>query len=298
MKSLRLPEKMAHAYILKGRDQAELLHLARSLAARSNCLAEESRRPCGVCENCRRIFTGVYEDWFYLEPQGAGDLIRIGQVRRLQEDLNVKARAGRIKIGVLNRAHRMQEAGQNCLLKTLEEPPSDSLLLLLTDRPQDLLPTVLSRCQVLSAGGEEPAAAREDLELAADSLAEIERRGLAAVFERAEFIQGSRKKALPEFLSALELLLRNALRANWPAGGPEIPLTAAGAGEASLAKREKAAPAQEEAGPSLPPKAPGACLAALEAVWKAGYLLDRNVNPLLILENLFLALYRNETEKS
>lgn len=275
-----LPRQMAHAYIVKGPDRGELMSLARTLAARANCLAPEEERPCGSCENCHRLFAGIYEDWFYLEPQGAGNLIRISQIRQLREDLSVKARAGRLKIGVLSQAHRMQEASQNCLLKTLEEPPEDSLILLLTDRPQDLLPTVLSRCQVLTAGGEAAAVAREDMELAAESLAAIRRDGLAAVFERAEFVQGSRKKALPEFLTALELLLRNALRANWPGAAAPEAAGKAGASEA------------ESPGASLEPMPPEACLSGLQAIWRAGYLLDRNVNSLLIIENLFLALYR------
>ena len=268
--SVPLPEKMAHAYILKGPEPAELLAQAQRLAAWANCLAPQEKRPCGLCESCRRIFDGLFEDWFYLEPQGAGNLIRINQIRQLQEDLSLRPRAGRVKIGVLDQAHRMQEASQNCLLKTLEEPPKDSLLLLLTDRPQDLLPTVLSRCQILTVEGEPPKVSREDLELAAEIWSAVKEQGLAAVFERAEFVQGSRKKALPQFLSALELLLRNGMRTSLT--GELFP--------------------REEDGPRLEPMAVADCLTALDAVWQAGYLLDRNVNALLVIENLFLALWQ------
>ena len=250
----------SHSVILKGDHNEKLLDKARSMAAALVCQEREpARRPCGMCAGCRQIDSGTYPYWFGLTPQGAANLIRISQIRELQANLGSKAGEGQAKVAVLFDAHRMREESQNCLLKTLEEPPPDTLLLLLTGKPQELLPTVRSRCQVMDLGGGGAVPGRTELELAADVLNDIRARGYSAVFEKAVFVEESRKKALPEFLGALEYLLRGRL--------------------AGLMR-----------GPGAPGASGADYIEALKQVWKAGYLLERNVNPLLLLENLFLKL--------
>ena len=247
----------AHALILKGDDQKALLDEAGRLGAALICQDPgPDGGPCGVCGHCRRIASGSYPYWFEIAPQGAANLIRISQIRELQSGLMTKAGAGQAKIAVFLDAHRMREESQNCLLKTLEEPPEDTLLLLLTGRPQDLLPTVRSRCQILDCSKISPAPAQTEFELVQDVLQSIQGKGYYGVFEKAAFVEGSRKKALPDFLSAMEGALRD--------------------GMVESARRMDGAA--------------GAYIEALDQVWKAGYLLERNVNPLLVLENLFLKI--------
>ncbi|MDR1194718.1 MAG: hypothetical protein LBK98_11255 [Peptococcaceae bacterium] len=262
-------QKTAHAYILRGGDKDFLLAEARRLAAGLNCLAADGAdRPCGSCENCRHLAAGTFRDWFAVAPQGAAELIQIRQIRGLQADLAGKPAQGRVKIAVLIDAHRMREESQNSLLKTLEEPPGDTVLLLLTDQPQALLPTVRSRCQMVDCGSSVALPPMADLELARDTAAAIAKGGYFAVFERAAFVAKSRKKQLPVFFTALELLLRNALLAGWQ----------------NLEADDRTASGLLGGKKEI--------LAALELTWRAGYLLERNVGGLLVLENLFLGLAR------
>ena len=252
--------------ILKGNDRALLLAEAKRLASFSNCLdPEPASHPCGVCVRCRQIDAGTFPCWFFITPEGKSDTIPIGRIRELQAMLVNKAPEGQCRIAVFQDAHRMHEASQNCLLKTLEEPPAHTLLLLLTGQPQDLLPTVLSRCRVTEVRDEGFVPAQADLELVQDVLSAIQQEGYTAVFKKAAFIHGSRKDRLPDLISALAFSLRESL---------------VEALRLSNGRRQE----------------PGAGCAgyqeALEQVWRAGYLLERNVQPLLVLEDLLLSIKR------
>ena len=250
----------SHSLILKGSDRDSLYREARRLASALICSeGEPADRPCGACAGCRKIALNTYPYWFEIIPQGAANQIRISQIRDLQSMLISKAGEGQAKVAVLADAHRMREESQNCLLKTLEEPPPDTLLLLLTGKPHELLPTVRSRCQVIRIRDNEAAPDTTEQELVLDVLQAIRSQGYHGVFEKAAFVDGSRKKAVPVFLNAMEHVLRESMvRAM---RGPEA----------------SRAPA-------------GDFIGALEQVWRAGYLLERNVNALLVLENLFIQI--------
>lgn len=245
-----------------------LIGEARRRAASLNCLdGDPAARPCGLCEHCRQIGAGTYPYWFPIAPQGAANLIQIGQIRELQAKLLHKAGEGQWKVAVLSDAHRMREESQNCLLKTLEEPPDQTLLILLTGSPQDLLPTVRSRCRILDVRDERQAPEQREQELVLDILWAIQDQGYRGVFEKAAQVESSRKKKLPEFFGAMEHLFRNGLIA-------------------SLCPDTGALSGKPRAGGLT---ASGAVfIQALNQVWRAGYLLERNVNALLVLENLFL----------
>ena len=200
--------------------------------------------------------------WFLITPTGAGNLIRISQIRDLQAKLISKAPVGCVKVAVFLDAHRMREESQNALLKTLEEPPEDTLLLLLTSQPQELLPTVRSRCRLVDIHDLVSIPDRADLELVEEILQDLRTNGYMAVFDKAAFVQGSRKGKVKEFLDALEHHLRNAM-------------------VDSLTP-----PVFREHGAAMSER----MLEALTQVWKTGYLMERNVNTLLLLENLLIKL--------
>jgi len=171
-----------------------------------------------------------------------------------------KPEEGRFKVVALVDAHRMREEAQNALLKTLEEPPEDALILLLTSKPNDLFPTVRSRCVIRDLSSGPPVVARTDIELVEMVSRSIRERGYPAVFEQAAFIAGRPKSSLPAFISALEYLLRSKMLES--ARDPSLSADSA------------------------------VYIDALRRVWQAGYLLERNVNATLILENLFLYIRR------
>jgi DNA polymerase-3 subunit delta' len=161
--------RLSHAYLFVGPDGIGKELLARELAKALLC-ARNTREACDQCPSCQKTEHGNHPDVAFvrraertaLSPQpplrsrrgGAGvrgrTQIVIGQVREeIQEPIAYKAFEGRYKIFVVADAEQMTEEAQNCLLKTLEEPPPRSLLVLLATRLEPFLDTVVSRCQIV-----------------------------------------------------------------------------------------------------------------------------------------------------
>lgn len=138
---------LAHAYLFSGESGIGKRLTALSLAAAVNCSARSRDGGCGVCSSCRRIASGNHPDVSVLAPET--DEIKIDQIRAVQEVLALKAFEGSRKVLIVDGAEAMNDAAANAFLKTLEEPPGDSLIILLTAMPQSLLPTIRSRCQEL-----------------------------------------------------------------------------------------------------------------------------------------------------
>lgn len=169
-------EHPPHALLLVGPRGVGKTTLALDLAAGLLCLAQDAaQRPCRTCSACRKVAGDNHADLHLIEPEGAGEQIRIGQVQQLASDLALTAMEGRFRIAVITSAQRLNPDAQNALLKTLEEPGPATCLILCADDAAPLLPTVLSRAarlrlapasietltQLLVAGGyAEPAHAR------------------------------------------------------------------------------------------------------------------------------------------
>lgn len=111
---------------------------------------------CGECASCVRIGRGTHADVLLIEPGDTGS-IKIYQVRDAIERSAYRPFEGRRRVVIIDEADAMQAEAQNALLKTLEEPPSASMFVLVTSRPDMLLPTVRSRCQRLRFGRLAPA---------------------------------------------------------------------------------------------------------------------------------------------
>ena len=106
---------------------------------------------CGTCASCARIARQVHADVFVVEPGDTG-VIKVDQVRDIVERTGYRPFEGRRRVIIVDEADAMVSEAQNALLKTLEEPPSASMFVLVTSRPDELLPTVRSRCQRLRFG--------------------------------------------------------------------------------------------------------------------------------------------------
>lgn len=100
---------------------------------------------CGECYSCRTINSSNFPDLSIIEPKDRN--IEIEEVRDLQKRLSLKSYNNSLKVGVINDAHLLRKDAQNALLKTLEEPKGDTLLILITSYPQMLLPTIRSRME-------------------------------------------------------------------------------------------------------------------------------------------------------
>ena len=130
--------------------------VAMAVAAALNCLqppqsGKFERDACGECAACRRIARGVHPDVILIEPGETGT-IKIEQVRDVIDRAGYRPFEGRRRAVVIDEADAMVPAAQNALLKTLEEPPSASMFILVSSMPDVLLPTVVSRCPRLRFG--------------------------------------------------------------------------------------------------------------------------------------------------
>ena len=116
-------------------------------AARLVLCERSGEAPCGQCAGCRRALGWQHPDLTLVAPIEDSRQIRIEQLRDLAAELALTSHAGGYKVGVLTPADSMNRFAANALLKTLEEPPARTLLVLVASQPSRLPPTVLSRCQ-------------------------------------------------------------------------------------------------------------------------------------------------------
>jgi DNA polymerase-3 subunit delta' len=141
--------RVAHAYIFAGLPGVGKMTTARAFAQALVC-RERSDDACGECPPCRKVARETHPDVHVLAPEGAGRQIRIRVVReRIQNELALKPFEAPCKVVLIDDAHAMNDNAANCLLKTLEEPPPDSVLVLVTPRPDSLPETILSRAHML-----------------------------------------------------------------------------------------------------------------------------------------------------
>ncbi len=142
---------VSHSYLFSGPDGIGKKLVAVEFAKLLNCLEEpaDGAAPCG-CGSCRKIDKGIHPDVILVEFTGVKN-IKVDQVREeVEERLFLKPFEGRFKVVIVDESERMNNSAQNAFLKTLEEPPRDSVIILVTSRPSSLLPTIRSRCQLLS----------------------------------------------------------------------------------------------------------------------------------------------------
>ncbi|MCY4438880.1 MAG: DNA polymerase III subunit delta', partial [Deltaproteobacteria bacterium] len=138
-------DRLHHAYIFVGPEGTGKRTVATALAAAIQCQAGDGDA-CGECPSCLCIRDGNHADLHWLEQRKGKRDITIEQVRELQKQLVLRRFTGRKKIAIIDPLTLVNLHAQNALLKTLEEPPEDSLLILIAESTGDVLPTVLSRC--------------------------------------------------------------------------------------------------------------------------------------------------------
>lgn len=137
--------RLAHAYIVVGSPRGDALGFTESFLKLLFCGGNE--RPCNRCTACRQVDAHSHIDTAWLEPRSKTRQIKADEIRALIQRLSRTSYEGGWKAGIILAADCMNDTAANILLKTLEEPPPRTLLLLVTDAPQSLLPTILSRCQ-------------------------------------------------------------------------------------------------------------------------------------------------------
>lgn len=144
-------DRLHHAYLFTGPEGIGKRATAIMLAMALHCM-ERQGDACGRCVECERIRNRNHPDVREIEPLPGKKEITIQQIRGMEKDLQLRSFSGRRKIAILDPAALLNHPSQNALLKTLEEPPKDSLLILISPSMGALLPTVRSRCLRVSFG--------------------------------------------------------------------------------------------------------------------------------------------------
>ncbi len=142
-------DTLAHSYLFLGNEGIGKKWVALQFAKALNCLEGGAERgdACDHCLSCKKIDDQLHPDVLVLEPEG--QTIKADQVRQMQKDLAYRPYEGKHRVCILTAAERMAPNMSNILLKTLEEPPLHTVIILLASNPRVLLPTILSRCHTI-----------------------------------------------------------------------------------------------------------------------------------------------------
>ncbi|MFQ5897254.1 MAG: DNA polymerase III subunit delta' [Candidatus Methylomirabilia bacterium] len=315
LRSAIASDRVAHAYAFVGPPGIGKRLTAQAFAQALLCPSRqvassggrESLGGCGLCPACQRVEAGAHPDCHLIVP--SGQLIRIDQVRELERLAALKPHQGPLKVFIVDDAERMSLVTANALLKTLEEPPARTVIILILSQARALPPTALSRCQVvrftplgeaeavallMNSGvdeataqflaracqgqvglvlGREPGLWRERRDQAVALLSEVASKGAEALFARVEAL-GRDRTQIAELIEAVWLWYRD-LCCVKAGGAPRLLLSSDR--QAELVSNAGATPWE-------------GILAGLVACREAWQALEGNVSPRLTLEVLLSRL--------
>jgi DNA polymerase-3 subunit delta' len=171
-------ERLPHALLVHGPAGVGKVQFARALAAAVLCEASQGTSACGSCASCHWFSQGNHPDYREIQPAAAAEdeeadgdpeagkaekakslVIKVDQIRAVADFIALSTHRAGHRVLLLHPAEALQPAGANALLKTLEEPPPRTLIVMVSDRPTRLLPTLRSRCRKLALGAPPRAAA-------------------------------------------------------------------------------------------------------------------------------------------
>jgi DNA polymerase-3 subunit delta' len=297
--------RLAHAYLFAGPEGVGKRLMALAVARVLFCAKGTG---CGECAACRKLDHRNHPDLHVLEADGSS--IKIEQIRAIQRDLSLRPCEGSRKVCLIEAADLMTVAAANALLKTLEEPRGDTLLILLTSHPQRLLETIRSRCQLLhfarqpqeliratlqtqlgvddaeahvlaalsegsfkKAFGKDRQLYLEERRTLLKTLTALSAGSILPTLEFAEQLAGD-KASLPDILEIFQAFYRDVLLTLHGRDSSELVNLDLGEKVRRVADREDV----------------GNVLAKLEALGSARRQLERNLNPQLVMEVLLLRL--------
>lgn len=139
--------RLSRAYLFTGPQGIGKRLIAQTLAKAINC-EKELLDSCDKCASCLKIDKNAHPDIHSIDTQDS-DSIKIEYIRNLQREINLKPYEAKFKVFIIDNAHLLTAEAQNCILKVLEEPPANSLIILVSAKPMLLFKTIVSRCQVL-----------------------------------------------------------------------------------------------------------------------------------------------------
>ena len=148
LRQLLAEKRLPHALLFTGIEGIGKNLTANVLAKVLFCSGEKEK-PCNNCPSCRAFDAKNHPDFYCLEPEGKANNIKIEQIRQMQSQIALSPYLADKRVVIINDAETMNEAAENSLLKTLEEPTGDVVFILVTANKDLLLPTILSRCMKL-----------------------------------------------------------------------------------------------------------------------------------------------------
>lgn len=140
--------RVPHALLFRGPDGVGKQLFAGTMAAALNCRQSAGGQPCGLCPSCRKFMSGNHPDFIAIRPEQG--TIKIGRVRELARELGYPPYESTLRVVLMEDVHTMRREAANCLLKTLEEPPENNLLILTAESSKSILSTIVSRCQIVT----------------------------------------------------------------------------------------------------------------------------------------------------
>ena len=151
LKKIIAEEKFPHAVIFSGAEGVGKRFAAEICAAALLCDNPNDGKPCGECESCRLVVAKSHPDFYVVEAEATKTTrnIKIGQIREMQSETALRPINSARRVVIIDGAELMNNAAANCLLKTIEEPPSQTIFILLTANRSSLLMTIRSRCMTI-----------------------------------------------------------------------------------------------------------------------------------------------------
>ena len=164
LKRMLVNDRLPGALLFTGEEGIGKKLFALEIARALNCRTPKDNEACGVCSSCKRIWNLNYpqredsDDWLHIIWTDHPDVglvvapkrvLRVEQMRQIEKEANFRPYEGKARVFLIDEADKLNDASANALLKVLEEPPKTSHLILITARPAMLLPTILSRCQMI-----------------------------------------------------------------------------------------------------------------------------------------------------
>lgn len=143
-------DRLPHALIFSGPIGIGKSHFAQAIANYLLCSFPRSGLPCGQCRSCQLMSANTHPDRFFLRPEEGAQLIKIDQIRALNKKVANTAQQGGRKVVLIELAESLNVNAANALLKSLEEPPKDTIFLLISHCLSTVMATIRSRCQIIS----------------------------------------------------------------------------------------------------------------------------------------------------
>lgn len=197
--------RLSHAYIFECKDEAHGLSMAEEFSKTVLCSTAKEGY-CNQCALCRKFDAQTLSDFRIIRPEKQN--IPIDAVRGIISDLFLRPLEATKKIILIDQAHLLRKEGANALLKTLEEPPSYAIIILLTNKKEKMIKTILSRCQIVSFPAPDAPSSEVDIPKLLNLIDRVLSGDLLCIFQSKGFFDEGKNQRI-ELLNRMEDFFRD-----------------------------------------------------------------------------------------